>query len=531
MLNEDCAGRLNVVQIYGLKPPDSSKKPRVAMRISDGCYSIRCLSYYIPELKNFDVVNVAEYKLVNLKEGNVIIQLSKVEILYTDVKRLIGSPVDHLKANINEETIGARIPESAKCLEQPSDNDPTQEEREEPPKEYIIQSSSEVKGVMPIKALGLHSSDWTIKVRLIRKGELKKFTREKYGESHLLPLEFIDSEGTQICATLFSSGVDKYQSILTPLSCYLVSNGTVKMANKNYTSVRNDFAITLDATVAIQPVADDPSIPRAGYCFMPIVKIAEVASGTMIDIIGVVRTVREVTEFGRRDGTHTVRRGILLCDDSGHEIEVTMWGALAEGNYSVDDIVAFKGVRVSDYNGKQLNTTSDTMITKDPEHERTKELRSWRANKEDLELVSLTNKSVSAEDMLMLAEVIKSGETLDADPKGMMCWVSGSIIMIMYDKGFYYMGCKKCKKKVPDSVCDRCKEEAIPYYMFNMKISDGTDSVWVHVFGEQGEALVKKPVGEMMKLQEKDSANFKQTFDKTKGDVTFPAPRRCTRCS
>ncbi len=107
------------------------------------------------------------------------------------------------------------------------------------------------------------------------------------------------------------------------------------------------------------------------------------------------------------------------------------------------------------------------------------------------------------------------------DPKGTICAVSGNIIAIQYEKGFHYMGCKKCKKKVYDKVCERCKEEntETPIYMFNIKVSDGTDSVWVHVFADQGETILGKNAAEVLQLQQTDEVAFKRAFEKPKGSL------------
>jgi replication factor A1 len=41
---------------------------------------------------------------------------------------------------------------------------------------------------------------------------------------------------------------------------YLFSNGTVKMANKKYTSIKNDYCITFDRNSEIKEVEDDENI-------------------------------------------------------------------------------------------------------------------------------------------------------------------------------------------------------------------------------------------------------------------------------
>ena len=353
---------------------------------------------------------------------------------------------------------------------------------------------------------------------------MKKFTKEKTGESLLLPLEFVDEEGTQIAATMFGSGIEKYQSILEPMKCYLVSNGNVKLANKKYTSIKTDYSLSLDAMCKITEILDDPQLPKAGFSFTPIAKIADVPNFTVIDIIGIVKTVNEATPFPRKDGTQTVKRSIVLCDDTDRSIEVALWGAFAENEFREQEIIAFRGLRVSEYNsGRQLGTINDTSIVRDPVAPRVDQLQEWMQKFMAVnEIVPLASKLSPASNLVLIAEMIKAGENIPNDPnyKGMYCLVSGTIITIQHEKGFSYNGCKKCKKKVGEDGCSACKEaRTVPFYNFNMKISDGSESIWIHIFGEQGDQIIGKPAVELVQIQAHDSETFKKVMDKPKGNV------------
>ena len=514
----------HLVQIYSINSSDDDRKPRLSMRISDGYYYARVLTFYIQELKEYDIIRITKFKTSNLK-GNFVIVLEKYIRVYTNLEKLIGAPVLYMKDNPNKEAINTEIPDNAKLLvDIPMvETKSVQPIRIMPKTNPGKQSVGSMRGIKPIKALGLASNDWTIKVRLVRKGELKRFKRDKIGESYLLPLEFIDDEGTQIAATLFATGVDKYQSILEPMKCYLVSNGTVRMANKKFTSIKNSYSLTLDGLSTIEEVPDDSGISHSCYNFTSISKISTLPNGTMIDVIGVAQFVGEVTQYTKQDGTQTVRRILRLCDDSDHEIEITIWGSLGENKYEVHEILAFKSVRVNDYNGKQLNTSWDTTITKDPDDPKTEILKDWLLKHDDTtEIVSLTTKLAFSGDLNLIAEIIKTGETLDSNSKGLFCWVNASIISIIHSKGFYYMGCKVCKKKIMNSFCENCKgnKGEKPYYMLNIKISDGTDSIFVQVFGDLGETILGVNASDLQKLeQDNRESDLREAFDKPKSNV------------
>jgi len=529
MLQKKESNKNYLLQVSKIQITNPQKKIPISLRLSDGCHIARGLSVSVPELKDYDIVRVMVYRVMNLKGIDVLI-LEQIERVFTGLNELIGMPVDSVKVNPNEMTIDTTIPNKAKLLiikaSIPSVENEKVEQREEaiPKKKATRISLSNMKGIKPVKALGLHSNDWTIKVRLTTKGELRKFTRQKTGESYLIPLEFVDEEGTQISATLFSSGVDKYQSILKPLKCYLISNGNVRIANKRFTSIKNDYCVNLDAFSSIEEIDDDPAIPRSVYNFTQISKIAVLPTDSMIDIIGIVKGIGDITQFSRYDGTQTIRRTLRICDDTGHDIEMTLWGPKAENEYEEDGIYAFKMVKVKEYSGKQLNSNDSTVIIKDPDDPRTKELREWRKRAgEESEMISLTTKQVFNGDISLIAEAIKTADSLPVEPKGVLCWVSASIIAIQNEKGFYYIGCKKCKKKLVDSRCDKCDtdSEGVPYYNFTVKISDGTDSIWAHIFGDQGDIILGKTASELLNIQKAETGELRQIFEKSKGFVFF----------
>ena len=382
-------GKPHTVQVYDIKTSEFGGKPKMSMRLSDGHHFIRGVTALIPDLKDFDIVSVSSYKITDVK-GNTVMIVEKLDRLFTSINGLIGSPVDHKQENPNASSIVTTVPSSAKSLAGGSKTaaSPSIAPGKQPVKEAAqggksaqkVQGrppSGETKGVKPIKALGLYATDWTIKVRLLRKSEPKKFMKEKTGESQLMALEFIDDEGTQISATLFGPGVDKFQSILEPRKCYLVSNGNVKMANKKYTSIKTDYCINLDASSRIEETADDPAIPKIAYNFTPISKIADLPTGTVIDVIGMVREVSDMTTVARKDGTTTVRKNITVCDESGHSVELSFWGPLAEGLYQENELLGLCSVKVSEYNGKKLYSNETSTIVRDPEDPRAEKIRDW----------------------------------------------------------------------------------------------------------------------------------------------------------
>jgi replication factor A1 len=119
---------------------------------------------------------------------------------------------------------------------------------------------------MPIKALNTFARDWIIKARISNKGDIK--TTRNGG--HLLKIELVDQYGTQIEGTFFNDSAKMFAEILEENKVYLFSNGNVKMANKKFTSVRNDFSIVFEKNSQIHEAKDDGSITTQAFDFCKI---------------------------------------------------------------------------------------------------------------------------------------------------------------------------------------------------------------------------------------------------------------------
>ena len=100
----------------------------------------------------------------------------------------------------------------------------------------------------------------------------------------------------------------------------------------------------------------------------------------MADVIGVVKDAGDLAEITTRNNKtvrplsnkhipwishircfQTQKRDLLIADSSKYSVRLTLWGKQAEQFAAPDEsVVAFKGVRVSDFNGKWPSHNSQT---------------------------------------------------------------------------------------------------------------------------------------------------------------------------
>ena len=72
-----------------------------------------------------------------------------------------------------------------------------------------------------------------------------------------MTVDLIDREATQIVATFFNQSCDFFNSKIFVGKIYTFSNGTVKMANRKYTSVAHDFSIVFEERAVIEEIKQD----------------------------------------------------------------------------------------------------------------------------------------------------------------------------------------------------------------------------------------------------------------------------------
>jgi len=213
---------------------------------------------------------------------------------------------------------------------------------------------------MPIKALNTFSRDWKIQARVASKSD-KRQTRN--GGS-LLKIELVDMYGTQIEGTFFNEAADIFEHKIQENKVFLFSNGVVKMANKRFTSIKNDFCIVFEKNAQIVEVADDGSIAEQAFDFTEIKNIQDIVQLKTLDIVGVITEISEKETVNLRSGQQKVRKYVTLIDDSSCSISLTLWGEMCERStdHQTGDILAVKGARVSEFGGKSLNAADDHSV-------------------------------------------------------------------------------------------------------------------------------------------------------------------------
>jgi len=457
------------------------------------------------------------------------------------VLKLTDVSYDKTRAVVNKFEVVGSLPEEYVKAMDPVTPAPVK-------KEAAAMPTSSGKKHLAINALNPYMGTWTVKAKLAVKGNIRTF-RNARGESSVCTLEFCDAEGTAIQATLWKDAIAKYDSILEVGKAYYVSKGSLRPANKKYSSVNNEYEMSLDGRCEIELCADgdaDVDKMQRAYDLCKIDQLARKIGGRgTVDILAVVTSVGDLGSIKRKsDGGELQRRDLTLLDETKRTVTCTLWNALAveQGESlknAVAPIVAIRGVRVSDYNGVSVSTLARSELVVEPASAdiaaKVKAMRAW------YDECGATVETVAAGEGLASARRSGDGSgkgsytertTFNAlqpaivpaatEPPAIGVLGHSTVVLIKPDQAMYYASNPEegnNKKVVPtaegkweDPATGKTYDECAYRYIVRMKMSDASGGGWVNVFHEQAVEMLGIGAGELHELKTNNPAAYERTI-------------------
>lgn len=478
---------------------------------------VRLVKYVVNSIKNHRLIWVTEISTIDVIKGNA----------------RIGEPLNI--DNPNGSTVApvpTPVPAMSKVVSNSSASAPTStvspaQNGFKPSSSTPVNPALSNPAIQLISALSPYRDRNTINARVTSKTEVKKWTNER-GEGRLFSVNLLDSSG-EIRLTCFNDTVDQYFDLLQVGKVYEFSNFQVKIAKRKF-GVECDYELSVDSNTTIKAVLDDISeIPKIHYSFVQISKIAEKQKDDILDVIGIVKECGEIAEItAKSTQKQLLKRDLTLVDTSSASVRLTIWGKQAqdfnEQEAKSNPVIAIKGVRVNEYQGKTLSTSGNSQITFNPDISEAHTLRGWfdshRGNIEttinvsSLAAMKDSNNASSnpnyRDDRKFLSQV--KDEFLGQHDKPDYFSTISSVSFVRSDNGnISYMACPSegCNKKVieegPNQYrCEKCQkvyDRCDHRYIMSVQISDATSAIWVQAFNETGQQLLEKSAEEMYNLK------------------------------
>lgn len=248
---------------------------------------------------------------------------------------------------------------------------------------------------------------------------------------------------------------------------------------------------------------------------------------TTIDVIGVLRDVGETSQIVSKTTNKPYdKRELTMVDTTGFSVRLTVWGATAV-NFGVtpESVVAFKGVKVSDFGGRSLSLLSSGTMTVDPDIEEAHKLKGWydaQGRDESFNsyatMSSATNASTKSTPFKTVAQIRE--EQLGMSENVDYFSLKATIVYIKQDN-VSYPAClsEGCNKKVTELDpgqwrCEKCdKTHPKPEYRYIMllNVSDHTGQLWLSCFDEGGRLIMGMSADQLTEVRQND--------DKAAGEI------------
>ncbi|XP_035648116.1 replication protein A 70 kDa DNA-binding subunit-like [Oncorhynchus keta] len=376
--------------------------------------------------------------------------------------------------------------------------------------------------IVPIASLNPYQSKWTIRARVTNKSGIRTWSNSR-GDGKLFSMEIVDESG-EIRVTAFTQEVDKFYSIIETGKVFYISKGSLKIANKQYSSLKNDYEMTLNGESTIIPCEDTQDVPMVQCNFVSIADLQAREKDTILDVIGVCKSVSDVTRLNTKNNREVSKRTLNLMDQSGKLVEVTLWGEEAETfDGSGQPILAIKGAKLSDYGGRSLSASFSSTVMVNPDIPEAYKLRGWY----DKEGHSMAGQSLTEArtggggntNWKTLAD-IKTEHLGHGDKADYFSCIA--TIVYIRKENCLYQACpsQDCNKKVVDQQngmfrCEKCDKE-FPNFKYRLilsaNIADYGDNQWVTCFQESAEAILGQNAAYLGQLKDSNEAAFEEIF-------------------
>ena len=254
----------------------------------------------------------------------------------------------------------------------------------------------------------------------------------------------------------------------------------------------------------------------------------------MIDTIGILKEIGDRDQIVSKTTSKPYdKRELTIVDNTNFSVRVTIWGNTAANfDVGVESIVAFKGVKVSDFGGRSLSLLSSGSMAVNPDVEEAHKLRGWYDGMGRNETFSNHEAMRAAGAAGGRGDAFKTASQVKEENLGMSETVDyfamkGTVLYIKNASNVSYPACPsntepKCNKKVVEMEdgqwrCEKC-DKAFPRpeyrYILSIGVTDHTGQIWLSCFDDVGQMIMGVTANELEELKAKEDKSDEAVFQK-----------------
>ena len=400
-------------------------------------------------------------------------------------------------------------------------NKPAQQQNQQQslPSRTNANTSASHANIYPIEALSPYAHKWTIKARCTSKPPIRTW-HNKNGEGKLFSVNLLDESG-EIKATGFNDQCDALFDVFQEGQVYYITSPCrVNMAKKQFSNVNNDYELSFERDTLVEKAEEQNGVPQIRFNFTNIGDLQTVEKDTTIDTIGVLKEVGETSQIISKTTSKPYdKRDLTIVDNTGYSVKLTVWGDTAQKfDVMPESVVAFKGLKVSDFGGRSLSLLSSGSMAVDPDIDEAHKLKGWydAQGKNDTFMSHQGMGSVGTaggrnDEMKSIMQVKE--ENLGMSENTDYFTTKATIIYVKQDN-VSYPAClsEGCNKKVLEvepgqwrcERCDKTHPQPEHRYIMSINVSDHTGQLWLSCFDDVGRMIMGMSADQLMELKEND---------------------------
>ena len=405
----------------------------------------------------------------------------------------------------------------------------------------------------PLKQLNTLTTDYKLLIKVTSKGEIKQF---RNGKGKLFSFTIMDEYGSKMQAIGFDKIADKYKDEIIENNIYEITGGYIRTSDKRFDPPGSDYKLILnDSSIIIKKNNFDNNTkdkfldPDNKFWTLREVKDANI--NTIVNVICILGDKGETTYKETKNGSLLIRKTIVL-DQSNEKMELTLWRNFTQLNLNNGDLLVCQKVRVNDFGGKNLTSTTESKIFINPPlsdfPDISKEIQALKTfseqnelnkgiidsnsnNKENTTVNSNNNNNNNSfnknknelntfnsyqnnnknnnynnknynDKIVYIDSILDEMDkyiNIDFDHRFPFYKIRAIITHLGHTEKNFYAGCpnRECNRKVSfsngDWICQYCRQSyKTPkyYYSLNIRVKDCSSEYWIDIFGKPAELIM-----------------------------------------